>query len=82
MIEAMACGCPVIAYRRGSVPEVIEHGRTGFIVTNVAEALAALERVAQLPRAAIRSRFEQRWTARRMADDYLALYQRLIDQGK
>jgi glycosyltransferase involved in cell wall biosynthesis len=82
MIEAMACGCPVIAYRRGSVPEVIEHGRTGFIVTNVAEALAALERVAQLPRAAIRSRFEQRWTARRMADDYLALYQRLIDQRK
>lgn len=82
MIEAMACGCPVIAYRRGSVPEVVEHGRTGFIVANVAEAVAALERLSDLPRAAIRARFEQRWTGRRMADDYLALYQRLIEERK
>jgi len=82
MIEAMACGCPIIAYRRGSVPEVIEHGRTGFIVDNVAEAVAAIARLPELPRQAIRARFDERWTAKRMADDYLALYQRLIDERK
>ncbi len=82
MIEAMACGCPIIAYRRGSVPEVIEHGKTGFIVDNVAEAVAAIARLPELPRQAIRARFDERWTARRMADDYLALYQRLIDERK
>ncbi len=82
MIEAMACGTPTIAYRRGSVPEVIEHGKTGFIVDTVSEAVAAIARLPELPRQAIRARFEERWTARRMADDYLALYQRLIDERK
>jgi glycosyltransferase involved in cell wall biosynthesis len=77
MIEAMACGCPVIAFRRGSVPEVIEDGLTGFIVDDVAGAIAAVARVGELDRAAIRRRFEERWTARRMAEDYLALYRRL-----
>ena len=80
MIEAMACGCPVIAYNRGSVPEVIEPGRTGFIVSNVEEATAAVARLPELPRTAIRARFEERWTARRMADDYVRLYQSLIDR--
>jgi glycosyltransferase involved in cell wall biosynthesis len=79
MIEAMACGCPVIAYRRGSVPEVIEDGRTGFIVDDVAGAVAAAGRLGALDRAAVRRRFEERWTARRMAEDYLALYRRLIE---
>jgi glycosyltransferase involved in cell wall biosynthesis len=82
MIEAMACGCPIIAYRRGSVPEVIEHGKTGFIVENVPEAIVALAHLPDLDRTAIRARFDERWTARRMADDYLALYQRLIDERK
>ena len=77
MIEAMACGCPVIAYRRGSVPEVLDDGETGFIVENVAEAVAALPRAAALDRAAIRATFERRWTARRMAEEYLGLYRRL-----
>jgi glycosyltransferase involved in cell wall biosynthesis len=78
MIEAMACGCPVIAYRRGSVAEVIEDGCTGFIVDNVDQAVAAAARLPGLDRAAVRRRFEARWTARRMAADYLALYARLI----
>ena len=78
MIEAMACGCPVIAFRRGSVPEVIEDGLTGFIVDDVAGAVAALGQLHRLDRAAVRRRFEQRWTARRMAEDYVAVYQRLI----
>ncbi len=78
MIEAMACGCPVIAYRKGSVPEVIEDGLTGFIVDDVPGAVAAVGRLTALDRAAVRRRFEERWTARRMADEYVALYRRLI----
>ncbi len=78
MIEAMACGCPVIAYPRGSVPEVIEDGLTGFIVPDVAGAVAACAKLDALPRAAVRARFEQRWTSERMAADYLRLYQGLI----
>ena len=78
MIEAMACGCPVIAYPNGSVPEVIEHGRTGFIVGNVEAAVAACGRLGELDRTAVRARFEQRWTAERMATDYISLYRGLI----
>lgn len=79
MIEAMACGCPTIAYRRGSVPEVLEEGVTGCIVGNVAEAVAAIPRAMALDRTAIRTEFERRWTARRMAEEYLGLYQRLSE---
>ena len=78
MIEAMACGCPVIAFRRGSVPEVMDDGVTGFVVENVAEAVAATRRLPTLDRAAIRRVFDRRWTARRMAEDYVAVYDRLI----
>ena len=78
MIEAMACGCPVIAFGKGSVPEVIEEGVTGFIVDTVEEAVAACGRIGDLDRGAVRRRFEERWTARRMAEDYVALYERLI----
>lgn len=81
MIEAMACGCPVIAFRKGSVPEVIEDGCTGFIVETVDEAVAACARLPELDRAAVRARFEGRWTAERMATDYLVLYERLIASG-
>jgi glycosyltransferase involved in cell wall biosynthesis len=77
MIEAMACGTPAIAYRRGSVPEVIEDGWTGFIVDDVAGAVAAVERLDSLDRGMIRARFEQRFTTRRMAKDYLVAYDRL-----
>jgi len=77
MIEAMACGTPVIAFNAGSVPEVIEDGVTGFVVRNMAEACAAVKRLPELSRAVIRARFEQRFTAERMAEDYVALYRRL-----
>jgi glycosyltransferase involved in cell wall biosynthesis len=74
MIEAMACGTPVIAFRRGSVPEVIEDGATGFIVENEAEALQAIERLPELDRRGVRDGFERRFSARRMADDYIRYY--------
>jgi glycosyltransferase involved in cell wall biosynthesis len=77
MIEAMACGTPVIAFRAGSVPEVIDDGLTGFIVSDEAEAAAATRRLHQLDRATVRATFERRWTARRMAEDYVDLYQTL-----
>jgi glycosyltransferase involved in cell wall biosynthesis len=79
MIESMACGTPVIAMRRGSVPEVMDDGITGFIVDNVEEAIAACRRIDTLDRAKVRAQFEKRFTSRRMAEDYLVLYRRLID---
>jgi glycosyltransferase involved in cell wall biosynthesis len=77
MIEAMACGTPVIAFNRGSVPEIIEDGLTGFIVEDETSAIAAVGRLGSLPRARVRTRFEQRFTARRMADDYVTIYKKL-----
>ncbi len=74
MIEAMACGTPTIAFPAGSVPEVIDHGVTGFIVPDENAAVAAIARLDRLSATAIRERFEERFTARRMAEDYLALY--------
>jgi glycosyltransferase involved in cell wall biosynthesis len=79
MIEAMACGTPVIAFNAGSVSEIVEDGVTGFVVKNEDEAIAALEKVPQLDRSRIRRRFEQRFTARRMAQDYLRTYARLME---
>jgi len=79
MIEAMACGTPIIAFNRGSVPEVVEDGLTGFIVEDEIGAIGAVDRLWQLPREGVRQRFEQRFTARRMAQDYLAVYRSLID---
>jgi glycosyltransferase involved in cell wall biosynthesis len=78
MIEAMACGTPVIALRRGSVPEIIEDGVTGFVVDNEAEALEAIHRVRELDRARIRHEFERRFTARRMAAQHVQLYRDLL----
>jgi len=79
MIEAMACGTPVIAFRRGSVPEVIDEGVTGFIVDDVEGAVAALARVGALDRARIRGTFERRFSVERMTDDYLRVYQELYE---
>jgi glycosyltransferase involved in cell wall biosynthesis len=78
MIEAMACGTPVVAFRRGSVPEIIEDGVSGFVVENEEEALAALRRVPGLDRRAVRAAFERRFTARRMAEDYVRVYEQLV----
>ncbi len=79
MIESMACGTPVVAYRHGSVPEVIDHGVTGFIIEpgNEDAFVAAAKKVDTLSRAKVRAQFERRFTARRMAEDYLAVYDRL-----
>jgi glycosyltransferase involved in cell wall biosynthesis len=74
MIEAMACGTPVIAYRSGSVPEVVDEGVTGFVVDSEAEAVQAIGRLGELDRHRVRTRFEQRFTARRMAEEYLRVY--------
>ena len=76
MIEAMACGTPVLAFRHGSVTEVVEDGVTGRIVGSVAEAITAVPQVMAMDRRNVRRRFEQRFTAERMARDYVALYAR------
>jgi glycosyltransferase involved in cell wall biosynthesis len=81
MIEAMACGTPVIAFDRGSVPEVIDDGVTGFVVDTVEQAAVAVLRAAALDRSGVRATFERRFTSERMARDYLALYRRLTDAG-
>ena len=80
MIEAMACGTPVIAFNRGSVPEVIDDGLTGFIVEDINGAIGAVDRLDHLSRAKIRGQFEKRFTARRMAQDYLSVYRSLADR--
>jgi glycosyltransferase involved in cell wall biosynthesis len=77
MIEAMACGTPVIAFNRGSVPEIIEDGLTGFIVEDETSAVARVGKLASLSRTRVRRRFEERFTARRMAEDYLRTYHAL-----
>jgi glycosyltransferase involved in cell wall biosynthesis len=77
MIEAMACGTPVIAFKAGSVPEVIDQGITGFVVPGEAEAIRAIGRLSELDRRQVRKRFEQRFTARRMAQDYVRHYNAL-----
>ena len=77
MIEAMACGTPVIAFPCGSVPEVIDHGVTGFIVPDEAAAVRAIGNLGQLDRRRVRRQFERRFTARRMAEDYLSVYEEL-----
>ena len=78
-IEAMACGTPVIAWRRGSVPEVVDHGVTGAIVETVEEAVAAVETVRSLDRKAVRERFESRFSVERAARDYVRVYESLAE---
>jgi glycosyltransferase involved in cell wall biosynthesis len=79
MIEAMACGTPVIAFRSGSVPEVVDDGVTGFVVDGEAEAIQAIGRLGELDRRQVRRRFEERFTARRMAEEYVGLYKALTN---
>ncbi len=80
MIEALACGTPVIACRHGSVPEIIEHGVTGFVVEHMEQAIRAVERVQELSRVDCRLAFEKRFSATRMAGDYLEVYEWLLER--
>jgi len=73
-IESLACGTPVIAYRRGSTPEIVTHGESGFLVENVDQAVAAVKALPEISRRRCRELFEARFTSRRMAEDYLRLY--------
>jgi glycosyltransferase involved in cell wall biosynthesis len=77
MIEALACGTPVVAIRGGSVPEVLDDGVTGFVCENLEQAIEATKRVHMLDRRTCRKRFDERFTAARMAEEYIQLYRRL-----
>jgi glycosyltransferase involved in cell wall biosynthesis len=79
MTEAMACGTPTIAYRHGSVPEVLDDGITGYLCKNLDEAVRAVERAANFDRRRCRAVFEERFSARRMAHDYLDLYRETLE---
>jgi glycosyltransferase involved in cell wall biosynthesis len=81
MIEAMACGTPVIAFRRGSVPEVLDEGETGFVVSTVEEAAAAVGRLDEISRRGCRAAFERRFTAPRMAREYVRMYRQQIERN-
>jgi len=81
LAEALACGTPAIAMRRGSVPEVIDDGVTGFVVDDVAQAVAAVSRIPELARARCREVFEQRFSVARMARDYVTIYHQVITRG-
>jgi glycosyltransferase involved in cell wall biosynthesis len=77
-VEALACGTPVIAFNRGSMPELIDHGVTGFLVDNVDAAVDAIDRVGEIDRATCRAAASARFTVDRMADRYLDLYRSLL----
>jgi glycosyltransferase involved in cell wall biosynthesis len=81
MIEAMACGTPVLAFRNGSIPEVVDDGITGYIVDSIEEALGKIDSLLALDRGRVRWRFEQRFTAARMANDYVRIYERLLNKA-
>ncbi|MFL9840839.1 glycosyltransferase family 4 protein [Sphingomonas sp. ST-64] len=81
VIEAMACGTPVIAVRRGSMPELIEDGVTGFLVDTLDEAVAAIAQVDEIDRTVVRERIRARFSVERMADDYIRLYRRILESS-
>jgi len=80
MIEAMSCGTPVIAWSNGSVPEIVEHGVTGYVINSIDDAVSAVQKVDRLDREHVRMRFEERFSAARMAHDYLEVYGALVEK--
>jgi glycosyltransferase involved in cell wall biosynthesis len=81
VVEAMACGTPVVAYRRGSMPEVVDEGVTGFLVDDVGQAVRAVERAAGLDRRAVRAQAASRFSADRMVDEYVRVYERIASSN-
>jgi glycosyltransferase involved in cell wall biosynthesis len=81
MIEAMSCGTPVIAFKRGSVPEILDDGVTGIIVNNTDEAVEAVKKINTMQRNLVRNVFEEKYTATRMAKDYLKIYESLAEHS-
>jgi len=82
VIESMACGTPVIAFDKGSMPELIEYGRTGFLVNTVDEAIAAVSRIGDIDRAGCRRHVERHFTTERMVDEYIAVYEKILKKGR
>jgi glycosyltransferase involved in cell wall biosynthesis len=80
VVEAMACGTPVIAHGRGSMPEIIRHGENGYLVTSVEQSLEAIHAAENINPAAVRASVEHRFDAGRMVDEYIAVYHRVLDQ--
>ena len=80
VIEAMACGTPVVAYRRGSMSELIDEGVTGFTVMDASATVDAVQRAAALDRSVVRAVADRRFSAERMVDDYLAIYRRILNR--
>jgi glycosyltransferase involved in cell wall biosynthesis len=79
VVEAMACGTPVVAARRGSMPEIVDHAENGFLVDSQEDAVAAVHASGTLDREAVRASVEERFDVERMVDDYLALYRRVVE---
>ena len=79
MIEAMACGTPVLAWKKGSVPEVLEQGVSGVLVESMEEAIEGAKQIVDMDRKKVREAFDRRFTARLMANNYLELYEELIN---
>lgn len=82
VVEAMACGTPVVAFNKGSMPELIEDGKNGFIVEDVGEAVLALGKIPEIDRQCCRDTVEKRFSVERMVDDYIKVYQQIIDENK
>jgi len=82
MIEAMSCGTPVIGWNRGSVPEIIKHGKTGFVVNSVDEMVAAIKNISTISRADCRNRAEQFFSISKMVTGYERIYRRLLEEEK
>ncbi|MGB6312457.1 MAG: glycosyltransferase, partial [Pseudolabrys sp.] len=82
MVEAMATGTPVIAWRNGSVPKVVDEGVTGFVVDSIEDAVRAVGQIGVLDRSAVRQRFEERFTSSQMATKYIAVYKELVAGSK
>ena len=81
LIEAMACGTPVIAFARGSIPEIVRHGETGYIVEDIQDAVSAVATIQSIDRFACREDVEQRFSHKRMARDYVDTYEKILNLG-